>query len=225
MSIRRTFSINIRLFRRFVDDILVFYEHGNSCTLETLLITFNSWHPSVVVTHDTSEVNGLETSFLDLNIKLQGSRVHYSTFRKPMNTYSYLPRSSNHSPNVFTAIIHTELYMLLVTNKFECDFLHEVDFFRGKIVARGYERARFETVAEKYSWDAKADVLNKKQGIEKQLVPPKVAFFSGFESVGLSRLVHNFRARLHECTATRIHPVVCNVTSPNLFRLRYARFL
>ena len=77
---------------------------------------------SFVVTNDEAATGGSHTSFLDLYIVVDRGELEYSTYRKPLNAYRYLPYVSSHPLATLRGIIATECYRLLITKKFECDF-------------------------------------------------------------------------------------------------------
>ena len=102
------------------------------------------------------------TSFLDLSITLEDSHVVYSTYRKPMCTYSFLPSVSCHSKASKLAIVHGEVIRYLRTNMFETDFCREKQFLLCKLRDRGYGFDEIRLVADKYCWSMKTDIVAKK---------------------------------------------------------------
>ena len=95
---------------------------------QQILQILNCWNANIKVTHDDAECS-YATSFLDLRIVSTESGVTYRTFRKPLNTYCYLPFSSNHPLATKAGIINTELRRLLVTNLHEHDFNAQSQLF------------------------------------------------------------------------------------------------
>ena len=98
---------------------------GNS--LAVLLKCFNDFDRSINITCDDEE-GSKRTSFLDLDLRLGVGIIHNSTFRKPLNNYQYLPRDSNHPKCTFDAVVCTELFRLLRTNRVEEDYLWHRSF-------------------------------------------------------------------------------------------------
>ena len=77
-------------------------------------------------------------SFLGLLLVLQDAHVSYSTFRKPLNSYCYIPADSNHACSVRRGIICTELIRLLRTNLGWDAFYHQVCVFINELKLRGF---------------------------------------------------------------------------------------
>ena len=110
----RSLRSSLLLYKRFVDDAIVFVHP--SVSLNSLLVLFNSWCPGIVITNDEGHAQGLGTSFLDLSIEITRSAINYATFRKPLNSYAYLPFISSHPSSTLRGIVSTECYRMLVTN-------------------------------------------------------------------------------------------------------------
>ena len=121
-----TFSVSVRLYKRFVDDILVVLDRG----VETadLLDCLNSFHPNIVCTNDGTEGNKAVT-FLDLDICILGNKLAFSTHRKPLASYAYTPFDSNHSSATLLGIVATEAVRLLRTNNSQHTFDKQRCFF------------------------------------------------------------------------------------------------
>ena len=102
--ISRSVHANLLISKRFVDDLLVVVHR---VTRSALLELFNSWCLGIIITNDEFE-GSVNTTFLDLSISRLGSLFVYSTYRKPLDSYAYLPFSSNHSLAVKSGIVATE---------------------------------------------------------------------------------------------------------------------
>ena len=136
------------MYKRFVDDTLVVYRRGLFSTLAAML---NSFDESIRVTHDVSELEHY-TTFLDLQITRKDGVFDYSTHRKKLCTYAYLPFNSCHSVSSRIGIVHTEFYRLLLTNRDEHNFNSQVVFFSGKLKDRGYKPSLVRKYVERYTW-------------------------------------------------------------------------
>ena len=212
----------ILFFKRFVDDALVIHEYES---VDMVLQQFNMWQEGIVVTHEDDEAYN-HTTFLDLDIVISAGSIVYKTHRKNTNTYQYLPATSNHSSSTFKAIIHTELFRLLRTNKFINDYEWQVRFFRSKFLARGHSVKTFDQIALKYSFACKAQILSgaKKAEVVQCIVPFKICYFQGLRSLGIGSILRKHSELLGQDLQAMLNPVLCNTSSQNLFRLRYARF-
>ena len=87
-------SVEVRLWRRYVDDTLVIVKRGDE---EKLLCFLNNVHPAIRFTCER-EVEG-SIPFLDVRISRMGNGdlVRTDVFRKPTATDRYLDFSSDHS--------------------------------------------------------------------------------------------------------------------------------
>ena len=155
-QVKSSLACAVAFDRRFVDDVLVLH----ASHVSVVFADFIAFHPSIIVTHDSKEVSNA-TTFLDLSISIESNSIMYQTYRKPMNTYHYLPSISCHSHRTFRAIVHTELYRLLVTNREAHAFEFKVAFFRSHFIARGHSRYLFDQNAAAYQWHAKPDILQR----------------------------------------------------------------
>ena len=185
-----------------------------------------SWRPEIKVTHENHS-SKQATSFLDLWITISRGHIAYKTFRKPMNTYQYLPRTSCHSAAVFKAIVHTEAFRLLVTNRAEVDYTAQINFFKQKLVHRGYLIHEINQVLEKYSWSQKEIVLKKKNKEKNnmgKLVAFKCQFFGALPKLKIAAILKE-HSKVLDPLYRSLRPIACILTAPSLFRLRYSLFL
>ena len=215
-------NCSLWLYKRFVDDVLII--HSQHVTAVDLVHLFNGWDEAIRITHDDSE-EPHQTSFLDFKLSVHGLSVHFETYRKPMNTYMYLPSNSCHNSNVFKAIVHTELHRLMVTNMFAQDCYRHVEFFMQKLMHRGYSRSDFEAIADKYPWHSKSERCNRSKNEQNQsLICLKVKYFDGIEQLRFSSILNKHLKVLEETWPGEFKPILCQLSSPNLFRIRYKRF-
>ena len=130
-------SAELRFYSRFIDDCLTVIKRGS---VDRFLAIANDWRPCIVT--DLACEPGAEVAYLDLTVSLvhhTGDQVvHFSIFRKPLNKYMYLPRSSCHSPHIFLSMCFGEA--LRVSRR--CTSKHAVQrqnkFLTGKLVAKRY---------------------------------------------------------------------------------------
>ena len=190
-----------------------------------MLAEFNAFHPSIIVTHDNKEVSNA-TTFLDLSISIESNSIMYRTYRKPMNTYQYLPSISCHNHRTFRAIVHTELYRLLVTNREAHDFEFQVAFFRSHFIARGHSRYLFDQVAAAYQWHAKPGILQRSSTkTSRKIVPFRLLYCIGFDKLRLGAHLRCCMNLLSNNLHDKLRPVACMTSAPNIFRRQYSRFI
>ena len=153
--------------------------------------------------------------------------MHYSTYRKSMCMYDYLPFSSCHDRNCKLGIFKGELFRLLKTNLQEADFLKQSEFTFRKLIERGYDRIALRKIKSEFTWQSKQERLAPKgvEAFHKQILPFKLQFSDSFRRVGIGRILTEQCSILPESFSSRHKIVVCFTSNKNLFRLRYFRFL
>ena len=81
---------------------------------------------------------------------------YYSTYRKPMCTYDYLPFVSCHSNNTKLGIFKGEVLRLVRTNMFQDSPEKDVGFTFNKLVDRGHDRDALRKIRRNMPWIQKA---------------------------------------------------------------------
>lgn len=220
LEIARVLSSSLWLYKRFIDDVLVI---GQGSSLSKLLGLFNQWCPGVKITNDDEA--GKFTSFLDLLFVNNDGHFNYSTFRKPMNKYAYLPYSSNHALGTKLGIVSTECVRLLITNETDVQYARQQEFFLARLVDRGYPEYQVRKVFERYDWNERESILRKRIKPKVQVVPFKLQYAPGLASLGFARIVAKHKQLLPECVETRFRFVMCYTSANNIFMKRYSRFI
>jgi hypothetical protein len=78
-----------------------------------------------------------KTSFLDLNIEIKSSKLHFSTFQKPLNLHLYIPPLSAHPQSCLKGLITGELRRYWIQNS-PADFQELVTKFVERLHDRGH---------------------------------------------------------------------------------------
>ena len=220
--VKSNLGSNIALYTRYIDDVLIAHVAG---VLSFIVELMNCWDDDISVSHDDSE-NAQSTTFLDLSIAVRASFFSYSTFRKPMNKYQYLPYDSNHSKQTKHGIISTELVRLIRTNRTCDDFERQVDFFVLKLRARGYDPVVIRETIDRHVWtsfkDRHACPYNG-PSVVQQIVPFKIVFSPVVESLRIGAVLRRYRYLLPDDFNKSHRIVQCFKSAPSLFRLRYGR--
>ena len=183
-----------------------------------LLQFLNSWRSSIVweLTHSGRD----EVPFLDLSLSISNMRLDYGTFRKVPNAYLYLPRGSCHNPSVFSSLIHGEVNRLITTNKSAKAFEHQLSFFTGKLVARGYDRSFVSRVARSALHVARRRFTqpppHKRPYIRKHFIPIVYSASTNYSLV--RRSIAKYRVHIQHLG----HVGVSSRVQRNLFRQLYA---
>ena len=223
-SVMASFSRDIRLYKRYIDDLLII---ASEVALGVLMQFLNQFDDHIKITHDTNDAsNARSCSFLDLFIRIEnGNSITYSTYRKPQCTYSYLPETSCHSRATKHGIIHTECIRMLRTNCAEDSFREQVNFFVGKLRDRGYDPIDIRRIVAKYDWSRKSEVLHKNADRKRlRVVPLKIRFSEDVQKLGIGRILSRYKELLPISFRQEYKIVTCFESGRNLFRLRYARF-
>ncbi len=166
-------------------------------------------------------------SFLDVNFHIdERNELSYSTYRKPMCLYTYLPYMSAAPFSVKTCIIDGEICRLRRTNKTDIDFFRELNFFRSKLRDRGFPPELFnERIALFYR------KLHSEPTARKVASAPicfKIRYSPCLEHFRLGGIVRSHAWLLTEKQRQILDDsklVRCFLASPSMFRLRYDRFL
>ncbi|KAJ1151578.1 hypothetical protein NDU88_004358 [Pleurodeles waltl] len=128
------FFTNIRLWRRYIDDILVVWKGSNELALD-----FTKW----VNTLDTnlrfsSSISDQEVSFLDLRITLRDGYLHSSVYHKPTDRNSLLLYNSHH-PKSLRDNLPFGQFLRIRRNCSDADDFHlQANTLCSKLGARNY---------------------------------------------------------------------------------------
>jgi hypothetical protein len=133
-----TDSLDLPFYCRLVDDMLCIVRVSDT---NRLLEITNTWHDCIKT--EPNAPPGLMATYLDLNIDMSCVGTSdfspvFRLFRKPLNTYMYLPRSSCHPESVFSSIIFSEATRILRRCSLYCDVCREMEFFKSKLLSKGY---------------------------------------------------------------------------------------
>ena len=91
-----------KMWRRYVDDVLVVWPHGDQL-LEEFHQHLNKQNPSIQFTVERE--SGGKIAFLDVQLEKKGPKILTSVFRKKTHTDRYLHFDSNHPARVKRGII------------------------------------------------------------------------------------------------------------------------
>jgi hypothetical protein len=177
----------------------------------------NIWESNIKLTIDLEEIVH-NVHFLDLHIKID-DRITFETYRKPLCLYMFTPWLSCHPKSVHLGIVLTELCRLRRTNSCEHTFSKHRNILIEKLVARGFPKNRIMHACKQF-----LESVPSEQTEKKPIVPFKIQFSNGFERFPLAKVLNKFADLLgHHVDSFRF--ITCFVSRPNLFRLRYGRFI
>ena len=104
LAIEKT-PLKPKMWKRYVDDTFVVWEHGLESELTSFLEHLNSLRPSIQFTCEVEE--GGKLPFLDVQLVRNGSSLETSVYRKKTHTDRYLHYNSHHHPRVKVGIVKT----------------------------------------------------------------------------------------------------------------------
>ena len=195
-------------------------------TFNELQSLLNSWNTSI-------KVPSIETScplpYLDLALEKlslpENSRkfgVKFSTFRKKLNIYSYVPGDSDHHPSMMQSTIRGELTRLLRTNSSVRRFEREVKFFLLKWTRRGHDGREFDRIAKSYPWLAKKSLLGKTKRVKQKPFVYKISHSRGLRHFPFRKVINCHVKVVERFLSRECKPIVARTVSPNLFRRMYS---
>ena len=220
-TFKHTFSVQLHLYKRFVDDVLVVM--GENCNTQDMLNSLNAFDDLIVCTNDGTE-SGTKVTFLDLDIDFSMGALSYSTHRKPLATYGYTPADSCHSKQTLMGIVSTEAIRLLRTNSSMSSFTYHCAFFASKLKLRGYDLLEVRRILAKYPWHRRSELIVPVKKIKQQVVALKLPFSPNAIQIKAASIFRSYEHLLPGRIRATFRPLVAWETSPNLFRIRYSRF-
>lgn len=177
----RRFSQYIRLYKRFIDDLLLIWSGPTSvlCEFRKALATADEaisldWsgykshqdavNPCTVVAERHEQVN-----FLDLDMSLQRKvgimgatiQIIFRPYHKPGNAYAYIPFSSFHGRHIFRGWVLAEILRLLTHSSTPEIWLEETSILYRHLCSRGYPRWFLRTVFEEVTWARRSELITR----------------------------------------------------------------
>ena len=213
---------HLAFYARLVDDSLVC-----SSNIDGILNTLNSWKPGIdwIISSrgGRSHIGEDEVPFLDVQLSHSDGRMAWRTYRKPLNSYLYLPRASAHPKNVFAALIAGETHRLWRSNQSRANLMRELGFFVEKLAKRGYVRHM--------SWNVIRDTLRKcerhracssTRKSSRKHVYQVATYSTSFNKGVLKRAFQKYSAVLNAAFGYRLPLGVAYKVQPNQFRRHFA---
>jgi hypothetical protein len=130
------FHTNLIYYKRYIDDVIGIWlppAKNQTNAWNNFKDLLSSWGTLKWTVEDPST----SISFLDLNIRIEGSSITTSTFQKPLNLYLYIPPLSAHPPSCFKGLIYGELKRYWDQNN-PTDFANILTKFIQPLVERGH---------------------------------------------------------------------------------------
>jgi hypothetical protein len=156
------------LYKRFIDDILVFIKNDNA-TLESLKSDLNNINPKISLTWTAKSTN---CNFLDINLFCsEDNYIHTNVYQKPLNMYAYLPFHSYHTPGQKKGFIKAEAlrYSRICSRK--SDFLKMISLLTIRLQRRGYPLKFINNSINNVKWENRIQHLYKNNNNNKKRIP------------------------------------------------------
>jgi hypothetical protein len=109
------FKDNIFFYRRYIDDVFGIWipsATNNDNVWSEFKQTLNDWGNLKWSLEEPTR----KTNFLDLNIEIKHSNLHFSTFQKPLNLHLYIPPLSAHPQSCIKGLIAGEIRRYWIQN-------------------------------------------------------------------------------------------------------------
>jgi len=191
----------IMLYGRYIDDghtLWVGPEDREAAFIQRLQ-THNpriKWEIKASNTH--SDFLDVRTSIAEFQLE-DGSTAWgftHNIYRKPLNTYAYLPFSSFHGNHVPKAWIKAEIFSFETLCTFESDFNDATNFLCARLAERGYPLGLLKRLSIQYSWSEvkRLKALPKEQNPkEVQATQQKGCILSAIRTPGTKELIEKLQ--------------------------------
>lgn len=147
----------VLFYVRYLDDILVIYDHSLINMDHFVTETLNKQHTSIqFTTEHTNDINSI--NFLDLTIQLNKQRntIIYHNYGKPLNCNTML-----HDLAFFTAkngLIKSQFIRILKNSSIESWYLHDTQKLINQLIQRGYKKELI--IKNVVKWSDRAEYMN-----------------------------------------------------------------
>ena len=153
------FKEHISLYGRYIDDGQTIWT-GPDNELDRFVQVLQTKNKNikwvVKISKEASEFLDVQTNicdFVDDNGHTAWGFTH-KIYRKPLNTYAYLPQQSYHGRHIPIAWIKAELFRFETLCTFKEDFDEAKNFFLAKLADRGYTLKFLKKAAGTYTWES-----------------------------------------------------------------------
>ena len=219
------YADELLFYCRFVDDCLAISDRDSAASFSGIA---SSWQPCIKT--EVTQPSGLVVNYLDLILDLgtyhcpgsYGGQVSFSLYRKPLNIYQYLPRSSCHPSNVFRSLIFCEASRVLR----RCSSLphaeSELKFFTRKLLDKGYPMQEILSAfaSAKHAFASGQPIVRVSSVSSSVNHPVRKAFLKLKHSSSVNYRFLRSALQRHKCLlSSRIF--VCSRVQHSIFRLLY----
>lgn len=158
-NILQTFAVNIRIYKRYLDDLFICWKNIPGKNFE--FQRFKAILHRIPGLKWTQEQQGCKVSFLDLDISLEKDKFKTSTYQKELNLFLYTARHSAHPPGALKGLVKGILLKYFKQNTDRKDFFKLVKLFAERLQARGYSENMLKTTFKEVLTELKNRIPNQ----------------------------------------------------------------
>ena len=151
-------SPHLFYFTRYIDDAFGVWTGTKPQLLDFLKFYGDTTNNSIRLTIQTSPTR---LPFLDIWINLLNNKFSFNCFQKSLNTYQYLPFSSNHPLHVKHSFISNELKRYLIRESTPLGYSNMRNLFFRRLTKRGYPPDFILRNFRKYPYSLRQTLLFK----------------------------------------------------------------
>ena len=140
-------SVDPQHWRRFIDDILVIWQHGEE-RLNQFIKWLNEQHKTIKFTCNYGKTN---IPFLDVSMSIKNGRIDTDVYRKPTDVNMLLPFHSSHPRHCMRGIPYGQCLRLRRICSQDDVFQNRCKELQLKLCNRGYPKSLVESVTKKVS--------------------------------------------------------------------------
>lgn len=209
----KKFAPKCDYYARYIDDVFFIFS-GNIEDYIRLRLRMNAYIPGIKLTFVRSSQS---VDFLDLTItKNAENKIEFSTFRKAINVYQYLPSSSNHNNATINGYIYGEMLRQLRNNTKPADRESNIYFFYLKLRQRGFSANYLHRIMLKINLQDRKAAARPIE--DKKIIPFIIPFYRSTLTRDIKHVLYKLSER-PECTYLRIRPILAFKRTPNILTL------
>ncbi|OLY42608.1 hypothetical protein PEB0149_000040 [Bartonella apis] len=138
---------DVKLYVRYVDDIIVIFRQAQEQEHETMMQTLNNHHPNLTFTNEFEENKKIK--FLDLTLERKDSKIEFDIYRKPTQTDTTINNKSIHPTIHKTAAFRSMLYRAYKIPLSQTNRKKELDTIKKIAQVNGFRTKTIEDIARK----------------------------------------------------------------------------
>ena len=198
----------IKLYRRFVDDLLLIMNRHLASRVKQLV---DNYLPNVII--DDMRCGTDSVSYLDLSLGIDGRKLTWQLYNKPLAKYLYVPANSAHPRRIFQGIVEGLVHRCLRKCKHQRDALKYISLYVRRCQDRGYNPELIRAAVERQMRK------HRKQSLGFACARPPRAKHASFYVKYTSDLNSNALRRVLGIFPSSRRPRLAMGVQRNLFRL------